>query len=144
MADRVGVMRAGRLEQIAEPTELYARPRTAFVAEFVGLTNRLAGAAGTGHAEVLGVRIPLLAGSVDSGPVTVLVRPESVHLTPDPDGGAAVLAASFLGALCRVQVQLPGGEVVLAQLSAADAAALGPGTPVRVDVRPVPAFATAP
>ena len=41
LGDRVGVMSAGRLEQIAPPTELYERPRTAFVAEFVGLTNRI-------------------------------------------------------------------------------------------------------
>ena len=43
MADRVGVMREGRLEQIAEPSELYARPATAFVAEFVGTMNRVPG-----------------------------------------------------------------------------------------------------
>ena len=41
MADRVGVMRAGRLEQVADPDELYSRPATAFVAEFVGTMNRL-------------------------------------------------------------------------------------------------------
>ena len=144
MADRVGVMRAGRLEQIAEPTELYARPRTAFVAEFVGLTNRIAGTAAGGHAELLGTRVPLLPGSAESGSVVVLVRPESVQVRPDPDGDAAVLAVSFLGALCRVQVQLPGGGIALAQVSAAEAAALTPGTPARVEVRPVPAFATAP
>src|SRR5215213_6570065 len=43
LADRVGVMSAGQLQQIAPPAELYERPRTAFVAEFVGLTNRLPG-----------------------------------------------------------------------------------------------------
>ncbi len=43
IADRVGVMRAGHLEQLAPPTDVYSRPATAFVAEFVGLSNRLAG-----------------------------------------------------------------------------------------------------
>ncbi len=43
MADRVGVMRAGKLEQVAAPDELYDRPATAFVAEFVGTMNRLPG-----------------------------------------------------------------------------------------------------
>ncbi len=47
MGDRVGVMSAGRLEQIAPPAELYDRPQTRFVAEFVGLTNRIAGHAPT-------------------------------------------------------------------------------------------------
>ena len=46
MADRVGVMRAGKLEQVAAPDELYDRPATAFVAEFVGTMNRLPGVAG--------------------------------------------------------------------------------------------------
>ena len=43
IADRVGVMREGQLEQLAPPTEVYSRPATPFVAEFVGLTNRLPG-----------------------------------------------------------------------------------------------------
>jgi putative spermidine/putrescine transport system ATP-binding protein len=141
VADRVGVMRAGRLEQLSAPTELYARPATAFVAEFVGLTNKIGGVAESGHADLLGTRVPLLPGSAESGPVTALVRPESVQVTPDPDGDAHVLAASFLGALCRVQVQLPGGEIVLAQVSAADVTALAPGSSVRVGVAPAPVFA---
>ena len=55
MADRVGVMRAGRLEQCAPPAELYDRPATAFVAEFIGAMNHLAGTA-------------LLGGMVRIGP----------------------------------------------------------------------------
>ena len=43
MADRVGVMRQGKLEQIAAPDELYDDPATAFVAEFVGIMNRIPG-----------------------------------------------------------------------------------------------------
>jgi putative spermidine/putrescine transport system ATP-binding protein len=55
MADRVGVMRDGRLEQVADPSELYSRPATAFVAEFVGTMNRLPGElAGPGTVMVLG------------------------------------------------------------------------------------------
>ena len=142
VADRVGVMRAGKLEQLSAPTELYARPATAFVAEFVGLTNKIAGVAESGHADLLGTRVPLLAGSAESGPVTALVRPESVQVTPDPDGGAFVLAASFLGSLCRVQVQLAGGDILLAQVSAAEVTALPPGAAVRVGVAPAPVFAT--
>ncbi len=62
LGDRVGVMSAGRLEQIAAPAELYDRPATAFVAEFVGLTNRMKGVASDGVVDVLGARVPLLAG----------------------------------------------------------------------------------
>ena len=48
MSDRVGVMRAGKLEQVATPDELYSRPATAFVAEFVGTMNRLPAELGHG------------------------------------------------------------------------------------------------
>jgi putative spermidine/putrescine transport system ATP-binding protein len=143
LGDRVGVMSSGRLEQIATPTELYDRPRTGFVAEFVGLTNRIAGTATDGMVEILGQRVPLLEGSSSAGSVVALVRPEAVQLTPVPGAGARVVAVSFLGSLCRVQVALPGGELIVAQTSAADAADLAPGVAVQVAVRPSPVFAVA-
>jgi putative spermidine/putrescine transport system ATP-binding protein len=141
LGDRVGVMSAGRLEQIAPPTELYDRPRTAFVAEFVGLTNRVSGVAGDGVVEVLGARVPLLEGSVATGPVTALVRPEAVKLAPDDNGAAHVLAVSFLGSLGRVQIQLPDDTLVIAQVPASDVIGLAPGTSVTVTVVPAPVFA---
>jgi putative spermidine/putrescine transport system ATP-binding protein len=142
LGDRVGVMSAGRLEQIAPPAELYDRPRSAFVAEFVGLTNRLPGVAHDGLVDVLGSQVPLLEGSAGHGPVTALVRPEAIKLMPDEDAGDRVAAVSFLGALCRVQVATPEGSLVVAQVSARDASDLGPGTAVRVTVLKVPVFAT--
>src|SRR4029077_8049430 len=60
IADRVGVMNVGRLEQLGPPTEIYSRPATPFVAEFVGLTNRLAGVVKGGEVEVRGARLPLV------------------------------------------------------------------------------------
>jgi putative spermidine/putrescine transport system ATP-binding protein len=143
MGDRVGVMSAGRLEQIAAPTELYDRPATAFVAEFVGLTNRLKGVAGDGTVDVLGTHVPLLGGSAGPGPVTALVRPEAVKLTPEVGAAARVVAVSFLGSLGRVQVHLPDGDLVVAQVAATDVTDLPPGTAVRVTVVPAPVFAVA-
>ena len=142
MADRVGVMSAGRLQQIAPPAELYERPRTAFVAEFVGLTNKVSGTVRGGKVSVLGAEVPVLEGSVDAGEATVLVRPESVLVSPDPEGNGRVVAATYLGALCRVQVELDDASLVLAQVSSAEIAELAPGTPVRVTVRPSPVLAT--
>jgi putative spermidine/putrescine transport system ATP-binding protein len=141
IADRVAVIFAGRLEQIDPPAELYERPRTARVADFVGLSNRLHGVAERGAAMVLGARIPLLPGSVMDGPVAVLVRPEMVELMSDPAGRARVIAASFLGSIARVQVRLPDGTLVLAQVSSADVARFEHGDAVRVGLKPTPALA---
>jgi putative spermidine/putrescine transport system ATP-binding protein len=140
VADRVGVMRDGRLEQVGPPAEIYLRPATPFVADFVGLSNRLPGRLATGAVEVLGARLPLVdpAGAPGSTEVTALVRPEAVDVLADPDGTGRVLAASFLGPTSRVTVELPGDVLVVAQVASARLAELAPGTAVRVELQPVP------
>ncbi len=143
MGDRVGVMSAGRLEQIAAPAELYDRPATKFVAEFVGLTNRIPGRTDGSDVEVLGTRVPLLPGATDRGAVQVLVRPENVRLAAADGGTGRVLAVSFLGSLCRAQVALPDETIVVAQMSATESAGLYPGATVNVSVVPAPVFAVA-
>jgi putative spermidine/putrescine transport system ATP-binding protein len=139
LADRVGVMRDGRLEQLGPPAEIYQRPATPFVANFVGLSNRLPGRVADGTVEVFGSRLPLIDGAASpAGEATALVRPESVDLVVDPDGPGRVLAASFLGPTSRVTVAMPGDVLVVAQVSSARLAALTPGVTVRVDLQPVP------
>jgi putative spermidine/putrescine transport system ATP-binding protein len=141
IADRVAVIFAGRVAQIAPPAELYERPRTAQVADFVGLSNRIRGEAKDGTAAVLDARLPLLEGSATDGPVTVLVRPEVVELRPDPAGPDRVVTVSFLGSIARVQVQLSDGTLVLAQVSSADVGRFRHGDAVRVGLKPTPALA---
>jgi putative spermidine/putrescine transport system ATP-binding protein len=137
LADRVAVMHLGRLEQVAPPTEIYQRPRTAFVAEFVGLTNRLPGVARGGMVDVLDSQVPLLDGSPESGDVTVLVRPESIQITSSPDGSATVASMSFRGAICLLRIRLAAGNVVLVQVPSAESAELALGASVRATMRPV-------
>ena len=141
LADRVGVMSSGELEQIAPPKELYDKPRTRFVAEFVGVTSRLPGVAHGDTGEVFGSRVPLLEGSPTSGDVVVLARPEAVDLSPDVDGPGRVLTASFVGSYARATVGLPDGTVVTAQFPSADIGLYPPGTTVRVSLRPVASLA---
>ncbi|MCX4518128.1 ABC transporter ATP-binding protein [Streptomyces anulatus] len=138
MADRVAVLNAGRLEQCAPPAELYERPATAFVAEFVGTMNRLPGRlTGTGSVEVAGATLPVDGEApAGGGPVDVLIRPEGVRAEADPDGTATVVSASFLGSVTRVLLDLPDGVAVKADLPSRDAADLLPG--VRARVTPVP------
>lgn len=144
IADRVGVMRQGRLEQLAGPTEIYERPVNEFVANFIGSTNRLPGQASGDEAVVLGQRVPLLPGSA-SGEVTVLVRPEALTLA-DPgaeDAQTAVVeTVSFLGSYSRATVKL-GEERLVAQLPPTEATRWQPGDRVAVQVLPVAALAVA-
>ncbi|MFE2129952.1 ABC transporter ATP-binding protein [Streptomyces amritsarensis] len=144
MADRVAVMRAGRLEQCAAPAELYARPATAFVAEFVGTMSRIPGRllASGATVEVLGRRLPVDGtppSTGDGADVDVLVRPESLGVTVDRAGEGRVLGTSFLGATVRVSVALADGTLVKADVPAHDAGRPAVGEPVRLTLpdRPV-------
>jgi putative spermidine/putrescine transport system ATP-binding protein len=147
IADRVGVMQDGRLEQLAPPTEVYSRPATPFVAEFVGLSNRLAGTVSGSTVTVRGRDLPLVDPSTPPGPAIALVRPEAVTLASDPAGESGpltgtVIASTFLGATSRVTVDL-GDATILAQLSTADAMEHPAGSRVALTIRPDPVLVAA-
>jgi putative spermidine/putrescine transport system ATP-binding protein len=147
IADRVGVMRAGRLEQLAPPTEVYSRPATPFVAEFVGLSNRLAGTVTGSSVTVRGHDLPLMDSSVPAGPVTAIVRPEAVTLASDNSGDSGpmtgtVIASTFLGATSRVTVDL-GDTTIMAQLPTSEATKLPAGSRVTLTIRPDPVLVSA-
>ena len=143
IADRVGVMRNGQLEQIAAPSELYDRPKTSFVAEFVGLTNPISGKVSGGSIEILGSVVKTLPGSVTSGTGIALVRPESIDVVASKSGNAKVAAASFLGASCRLNITMNDGAKVTAQLPSSDAAGIGAGATVSVSLLDMPVFVKA-
>jgi len=143
IADRVGVMSVGRLEQLAPPAELYSRPATPFVADFVGLTNRLRCTVQEGAASVLGGTVPLLTGSATSGAAVALVRPEGVRITKAADGNATVVSSSFLGAQGRVIARTDAGESVHVQVANTDVTDYAPGDTVRLSPRGDAALAVA-
>jgi len=138
MADRVGVMREGRLEQIATPDELYDRPATPFVAEFVGIMNRIP----AGLLELLGASA--LAADLVPHPerpaagVDVLVRPEGLRITASPSGNGIVVGRTFLGQLTRLSVRLSGDVVVQVDQQSTEAAGISPGDPVDVSLAGAP------
>lgn len=139
MADRVAVMHAGKLEQCATPSELYGRPATAFVAEFVGTMSRIPGRLADGTVDVLGQRLPVDGPVPSATEIDVLVRPEAVRVRAAADGKSRVVATSFLGASVRVTVRLADGTAVKADLPAHEAAELTAGAAVSVSLpeRPV-------
>ncbi|QWF20523.1 ABC transporter ATP-binding protein [Nocardioides sp. LMS-CY] len=104
MSDRIGIMNAGRLEQVGTPDEVYERPATPFVADFVGATNTfsLVGSATQGGAVVYqsaGARIVLPPGTPAGEPVQAILRPERARIAAV---GEQCLESSVRGTLTRV------------------------------------------
>ena len=132
IADRVGVMRGGVLEQIAAPSELYDRPQTSFVAEFVGLTNPLQVNVANGEFEILGSHVKTLAGSITAGDGTALVRPEMFAVKLSSTGNAKIVTVGFLGALCRLTITLNSGTRIVAQMPSAECADFSAGSSVEL------------
>jgi len=150
MADRVGVMRQGKLEQIAAPDVLYDDPATVFVAEFVGAMNRipaeLQASANPRTVAVLGSTVPVKdqeppeneSAVGGDGPVDVLVRPEGLTMQVVESGNGIVTHRTFLGSVTRVRVMLSGDVTVQIDKPSSEAAALAPGTSVSVTLPPEP------
>jgi putative spermidine/putrescine transport system ATP-binding protein len=112
VSDRIAVMNAGRIDQFASPEELYLRPATAHVAEFVGLSSVVPGRIAGGAATVFGERLPIV-GEAPEGAADVFIRPEHVHL-----GGpiaAVVQESTFLGSIRRTLVRTEGDVLLRMQ-----------------------------
>jgi putative spermidine/putrescine transport system ATP-binding protein len=144
MSDRVGVMRAGQLEQVATPDELYSRPVTAFVAEFVGTMNRLPAelSADGRTATVIGITVPVQPDA-PAGPVDALVRPENLTVAPVEAGNGIVTVRTFLGAVTRLAVRLSGDTEVVVDVATSSAADMTPGTAVQVGLPATPVLLAA-
>jgi putative spermidine/putrescine transport system ATP-binding protein len=136
VADRVAVMNAGNIEQIGTPEELYSTPASAFVANFVGLSNRLDAELRDGVAVVHGVRLPVLGGALPAGPVVAMVRPEDIAFA-DEGVAATVVTTSFLGSLRRTQVRLADDSVLSVQHDVNEHPVLGSQVSLRFAGRPV-------
>jgi putative spermidine/putrescine transport system ATP-binding protein len=132
MADRVCVMSRGRAEQIATPAELYSRPSTVFVGQFVGISSRV-NVVRTGDSVGLFGRDVKIRGLAPDGAESLeaLLRPEDVDVIVSPTGLGIVTHKSFLGATTRLEVGI-GGASVKADIPSSAAEAFELGT--RVDL----------
>jgi spermidine/putrescine transport system ATP-binding protein len=162
MADTIAVMNHGRIEQAGSAEELYERPRTAFVANFLGVSNLVDGkvlergvematvATGDGTVQIPCARMAEGAGDA----VRIGVRPEKIDLVPAADGvppgrnalHGTVAVASFLGVSIQYLVTAPGGEeltVISPNRDGQQARSLGPGQDVLLTWDPQHTFVVA-
>ena len=120
LSDRVAVMNAGRIEQLGPPRDVYERPATRFVADFIGASSVLEGRAVDGEtvelAGGLRLRVALRPAPAPGRTVRLVVRPERVEL-----GGmgsdtltARVIGVMYLGDHSEVRLELAGGQRLLA------------------------------
>jgi len=145
MSDRIAVMNGGAIEQIGKPADIYERPATKFVADFIGRTNFLparvlARAGEIVDVECLGRRFAVRDARAGVGPALLAVRPERAQLSPSPDGldfEAEVAQVLYLGAKREVHLAGPGGvELVVDAANLGDGAAPVPGARVRFAAPP--------
>jgi len=140
MADRVAVMSDGVIRQIGTPEELYSSPTSAFVADFVGLSNHVPGTLEGRTISAYGTRFELLGDDLPDGDVVALVRPEDVTFSPD-GVPSTVLTSSFLGSMRRTTVRLDDNVILTIQHDAADARTPGSRAHITFSGRPVSAQA---
>lgn len=136
IADRIVVMNGGRIEQIATPQELYARPATPFVARFLGFQNVLAGVVAAAGVVATAVGdLHVLNDTPEVGTaVRLLLRPEAVQLPAQGASGENVLAAtvtalSFRGRYVQVWFDVNGAPLMF---ELAPGHELRSGQPVRL------------
>jgi spermidine/putrescine transport system ATP-binding protein len=146
MSDRIAVMNGGQVEQIGDPREIYERPKTAFVADFIGSLNALdfrvdelvGGYAVMRVAETERIVVPVGSGARAGETFRVAVRPERIQIgTADgtaPDGGSrlegTIAQIVYLGMYTQFHVETRAGRIVSHRL----ADELGVALEVRSDV----------
>jgi spermidine/putrescine transport system ATP-binding protein len=130
LSDRIAVMHEGKIEQIGTPSEIYERPRTAFVADFIGDTNLFPGRAIDGDASTLAVvtdsklkitvqRSEASASFRPQDPVVISVRPEKIKLSAEPPNIAGnyfegeLKHVMYMGTHVHCVVQLVSGDRII-------------------------------
>jgi spermidine/putrescine transport system ATP-binding protein len=142
MADRLAVMRDGRVEQLGTPREVYERPASAFVATFLGHSNVVVATLRSGpyslsaDADGLQFASPQHTGAPRRGRISI--RPERVSVAADPDGRlqGTVAQTSYNGASVDVRVELRDGATIVATLDPQRSPDVMVGSAIGVSVDP--------
>ncbi len=131
IGDRVAVMKAGQIKQIAAPSDIFHRPIDRFVAAFMGEASFLSiDLNGTTATTAVG---PVASSSVPTG-ATAMVRPDDLDFTRSPTGNATLIDAEFRGMIWSCTVALDSGETLVVNRSHTDPPT--PGARGTVALRP--------
>ncbi len=126
VADRIVCMKNGRIAQIGTPQDLYHRPTSRFVADFMGISNLI-------DLETARRFAPsLLDGYAPNAGEIACVRPEDINILP-AGSGACVKTVQFLGNISRLHLDWPGGQLIVEQ---AGESSLAPGAQVGLEFAP--------
>jgi iron(III) transport system ATP-binding protein len=145
MSDRIVVMNKGKVEQATTPGEIYARPASVFVADFIGRANFIETIPQTftgtsavvtvlGHQMTVAAHPKISASTRDA---YLMVRPETVRLSPVTDGGTGigmVLRSTFHGPTIDYEVETTGGTITVTEPGVDPRLALAEGTSVRIEI----------
>ncbi len=120
LADRVVVMDHGRIEQIDTPEQVWERPATAFVCDFLGGANRVVAHAVAGQIDIAGVRLPNRAPAMPDGPASAFIRPHEFALAAPGAAGIAVVLRRILrtGAQAALETETRDGSVIEVTIAA--------------------------
>ncbi|RZT79445.1 iron(III) transport system ATP-binding protein [Micromonospora violae] len=139
MSDRIVVMNKGKVEQVARPGEIYGRPTSVFVADFIGQANFVEAAPeriqdGVATLTVLGRQLTVAAHpSVATGAngAVLMIRPETVRLTPVTSGGnGTVLRSTFHGPSLDYEIETVAGTITATEQGGDPSEALAEGASV--------------
>lgn len=147
MADTIAVMNRGRVEQLGPPSELYERPRTAFVAGFLGVSNLLPGTA-SGPSTIRldgGAEVQVLPDALRdrSGRVAVGIRPEKIRIGSGQVNTivGTVFESAYVGVSTQYVIDTPAGRLtVYVQNMESGAHRASAGDPITVGFDPEAAF----
>jgi spermidine/putrescine transport system ATP-binding protein len=125
MSDRIAVMSQGRVEQVGGPKEIYESPATAYVADFLGVSNLMdaeAAGVGDGGCKIALGEFPLIAGEGDAdttGDCKITIRPERVEIEAQGTTGenrmpAMVERTVYVGSVLQVILHLATGQTIQA------------------------------
>jgi len=112
VSDRIAVMDKGRIAQVGTPADLYERPASAFIANFIGDANLIDGQVTAGRFGAHGIDVPVGGGD---GAAAVSIRPERITLVPAPDGPATIAAVTYLGSRIEYELRLGSHDMLVSR-----------------------------